>query len=133
MNSTLHKYSTYRVAQHDHFSSREHARLKGAQLRVARIGVLKQLSSTCHVSFLAALDTDHKHKFSLTYLTHLSDDLSNTHKTFGARSLFTLRSSTTEWRINSNTIHHMSLMAQKVWRHSGSVFVVHDRHSHARN
>ena len=27
----------------------------------------------------------------------------------------------------------VSLMAQKVWWHSGSVFVVHDRHSHARN
>ena len=33
---------------------------------------LKQLSSTCHVSFLAAPDTDHKQKFSLTYLTCLS-------------------------------------------------------------
>ena len=27
----------------------------------------------------------------------------------------------------------VSLMAQKVWRHSGSVFVVHARYSHARN
>ena len=31
---------------------------------------LKQLSSTCHVSFVAALDTDHKHKFSLTHFIH---------------------------------------------------------------
>ena len=40
---------------------------------------LKQLSSTCHVSFLAAPDTDHKHKFSLTHFAYLSDDLPNTH------------------------------------------------------
>ena len=36
------------------------------------------LSSTCHVSFLAAPDTDHKHKISLTYLIYLSDDLTIT-------------------------------------------------------
>ena len=39
---------------------------------------LKQLSSTCHVSLLAAPDTDHKHKFSLTrliYLSYVSDSL----------------------------------------------------------
>ena len=49
---------------------------------------LKQLSSTCHVPFLAALDTGHKHKFSLTRLVHfsyLSDSLTNTQKTKGAR------------------------------------------------
>ena len=45
-----HKYSTYRVAQHDHTSSREHAWLKGAQLRVARIGVLEM--NVIHVSRL---------------------------------------------------------------------------------
>ena len=36
----------------------------------------------CHVSFLAAPDTDHKHKFSLThliYLSYLSDSLTNTY------------------------------------------------------
>ena len=51
----------------------------------------KQLSSTCHVSFFAAPDTVHKHKFSLThliYLTYLSDSLTNTHKIFGTRSTF---------------------------------------------
>ena len=31
-----------------------------------------QLSSTCHVSFLAAPDTDHKHKFSPTHFIHFS-------------------------------------------------------------
>ena len=39
---------------------------------------LKQLSSTCRVSFLAAPATDHKHKFSLTHFihfSHLSDGL----------------------------------------------------------
>ena len=44
------------------------------------------MSSTCHVSFLATPDTDHKHKFSFTFLTHLSDNLTNTHQTFGTRS-----------------------------------------------
>ena len=31
----------------------------------------KQLSSTCHVSSFAALDTDHKHKISLTHFHQL--------------------------------------------------------------
>ena len=48
-----HKYSTYKVAQHDHVSSREHAWLKGAKLGLHIFVSLKQLSSTCHVSFLA--------------------------------------------------------------------------------
>ena len=37
------------------------------------------LSSTCHFSFLAAPDTDHQHKFSLNYLTYLTDNFTNTH------------------------------------------------------
>ena len=109
-----HSYIMYRCAQcvtthteqYDHISSREHTCLKGAQPRVARIGVLKQLSSACHVSFLAAPDTDHKHKFSLTYSTYLSDVLFLTPKTFGARSIFTVRKFTAEWRINTNPISH---------------------------
>ena len=53
---------------------------------------LKQLSSTCHVSFLAAPDTDHKHQSSLThliYFSYLSDSLTKTHKIFGSRPIFT--------------------------------------------
>ena len=49
---------------------------------------LKQLSSACHVSSIAALDTDHKHKFSLTYLiyfSYLSDSLTDTPKIYGSR------------------------------------------------
>ena len=92
-----HKYSTCRVAQHDHISELEGS---GLHIFVSE----KQLSSTCHVSFFAAPDTDHKHKFSLTYLTYLSDNLTNAHKTFGTRSIFTLRSSTAERRINTNPI-----------------------------
>ena len=44
-----------------------HANTRGSRagrLRIAHLCVPKQLSSTCHVSFLAATDTDHKHKFS---------------------------------------------------------------------
>ena len=47
----IHKYSTYRVAQHDHISSRKHAWLKSWRLRIAHLCVITQLSSTCHVSF----------------------------------------------------------------------------------
>ena len=57
----------------------------------------EQLSSTCHVSFLAAPDTDHKHKFSLThliYLSYLSDSLTYIHKIYDSRLKKTLRCST---------------------------------------
>ena len=86
-----------------------HANTRGSRagrLRIAHLCVMKQWSFTCHVSFHAALDTVHKHKFSLTYLIYLSDDLSNTHKTFGTRWIFTLRCSMAEWRINTNPISH---------------------------
>ena len=52
-----HKYSTYRVEQHDHISSRVAQELQSSGLHI--FVSLKQLSSTCHVSFFAALDTDH--------------------------------------------------------------------------
>ena len=92
--------------QIEHISSREHAwlKLEGSGLHI--FVSPKQLSSTCHVSFRTAPDTDHKHKFSLTYFTYLSDCLTNTHKIFGTRSIFTLRCSTEEWRINTNPISH---------------------------
>ena len=45
----------------------------------------KQFSSTCHVSCFVARDTDHKHKFSLTNLSCLSDGPTDTHKTFCKR------------------------------------------------
>ena len=53
---------------------------------------LKQLSSTCHVLFLAAPDTDHKHKFYLTHFIHfscLSDGLSFTNKPDDYRPIYT--------------------------------------------
>ena len=78
----------------------------GRQKGLAKVGLAK----VGHDHFFAALDTDHKHKFSLTYLTYLSDNLSSTHKTFGTRSIFTLRSSTAEWRINTNLISHSLCM-----------------------
>ena len=67
------------------------------------------------VSFLPAPDTDHKHKFSLTYLTNLSDVLSLTPKSFGARSICSLRRSTAEWRINTNPVSH------RLWAQSDRV------------
>ena len=60
-----------------------HANTRGpraGRLKIAHLCVLKQLSSTCHVSFLAAPDTDHKHRSSLTYFTYLSDNCTSTHK-----------------------------------------------------
>ena len=76
-----------------------HANTRGsraAKLRIAHLCVLKQLSSTCHVSFLAAPDTDQKHKFSLTYLTYLSEGLTFTNKPTDPRPIYTLRCSTAE-------------------------------------
>ena len=54
--------------------------LEGSGLHIFCVQI--KLSSTCHVSFLAAPDTDHKNKFSLTdliYFSFLSDSLTNTH------------------------------------------------------
>ena len=76
-----HPNSTYRCAQWvtthtgriDRISSREHTWLKLDGSVIAHLCVPKLLSSTCHVSFPAAPDTDHKHKFSLTYLAFLSE------------------------------------------------------------
>ena len=58
---------------------------------------LKQMSSTCHVSSFAALDTDHQHKFSLTHFIHfsyLTDGLTCAHKPYDSRPSKTLRCST---------------------------------------
>ena len=94
-----------------HFITRTRV-AQAARLRIAHLCVAKQVSSTSHVSFLAAPDTDHKHKFSLTHFSYLSDNHTNTHKTFGTRWLFTLRWSTAEWRINTNPTSH------RVWARS---------------
>ena len=95
-----HSYSMYRcaqcvstyTAQYDNVSSREHAWLKSLTDQDCTHWCPKKIpSSTCHVSFLAAPDTDHQHKFSLTCLTYLPVVLSLTVKSFGARSIYTLR------------------------------------------
>ena len=96
-----HRVSAHHTAQSDHFSSREHAWLTFKVLCVKNI-----LSSTCHVSFLAAPDTDHQHKFSLPYLSNLTVVLSHTHKLVDARSIHTLRRFTAAWRIFGNPISH---------------------------
>ena len=69
---------------------------RAAKPRIAHLCVLKQLSSTCHVSFLAAPDTDQKHKFSHTYITYLSEGLTFTNKPTDPRPIYTLRCSTAE-------------------------------------
>ena len=62
-----HSLSAHHTAQSDHFPSREHVWLKFQDLCAENV-----LSSTRHVSFLAAPDTDHQHMFSLTYLSNLT-------------------------------------------------------------
>ena len=107
---TVHPQNAARTELHSMITM-HHADTRGSRagrLRIAHCWLLKQLSSTSHVSFLATPETIHKHKSSLTYFTCLSDDLSNTHKTFGTRWRFTLRCSTTEGRINTNPISHKS-------------------------
>ena len=66
-----HKHSTYRVAQHDLTSSREHAWLKSWKAQHCTSLSLEQLSSICHVTSFAAPVTDHKHKFSHPFHPHL--------------------------------------------------------------
>ena len=79
-----------------------------------------------HVSCLFSCRTWHWPQAQvLSHLPHLfSDNLTNKHKTLGARSIFTLRSSTAGWRINTNPISHrlwaqshraQSDRAQKNW------------------
>ena len=68
--------------------------LKAQELEGSRLHIFvspKQLSSTCHVSSLAASDTDHQHKFSLTQFIHfsyLSDDLTFAHKPYDPRPIY---------------------------------------------
>ena len=115
VNSTL--ANTARAELHNMITF-HHANTRGSRvgrLRIAHLSVLEQLSSTRHVSFLASPDTDHKHKFSLTYLTYLSDNLTNTHKTFGTRPMFTLRSSRAEWRINTKPISYNACALDEMW------------------
>ena len=70
-----------------------HANTRGSRagrLRIAHLCVLE--TTVIHVSFLAAPDTDHKHKFSLTHFIHLSylsDDLSFTNKPYDSRPIYT--------------------------------------------
>ena len=70
------------------------------------------LSSTCHVSFFAAPDTDHQHKLSLTYLSNLTVILSFSPKPVDSRSMCALRRFTAELRFLGSPIAHR-LWAQK--------------------
>ena len=88
VNSTL--TNTARTELHSMITL-HHANARGSRagrLRIAHLCVPKQLSSTCHVSFLAAPDTDHKHKFSLTHFicfSCLSDILTFAHRPYDSR------------------------------------------------
>ena len=102
-----HSVSAHHTAQSHHFSSREHAWLKVKDLCAKNI-----LSSTRHVSFLAAPDTDNQHKFSLTYLSNLAVILFYTPKPVVPRSIKTLRPFTAElWFLGSPISHRSFLFA----------------------
>ena len=102
VNGTPTKNSTYRVARHDHISSRDHAWLK-----------LKDCTSLCHQNnchplVSSAPDTDHQHKFLFLFHPLL--------QTFPTASLVHTGPmildpqkpcATAEWRINTNPISHM--------------------------
>ena len=71
----------------------------------------KPVSSTCHVSFLAAPDNDHKHKLSLTHLIYFSISFRRSSPAH-TRSMvldpyLPCDVSTAEWRINTNPISHI--------------------------
>ena len=77
MNNT--PTNTARTELHSMFTL-HHANTRGASAHSSGLLVsLKKLSSTCHVSFLAAPDTVHLQKYSLTHLSYLSNDLTDTH------------------------------------------------------
>ena len=93
--------------------AREHAWLKSCKAQdCTSLCPIKQMSSTCHVSFSVTPDTDHKHMFSLTHFIHLSnlsDGLTSAYKPYDSRPICTLRCSTAEWLINANSISHMNI------------------------
>ena len=109
------------VCQHIHCTAWSHVitRTRVAQERTAQDWthwcLKNSLLSTRHVSFLAAPDTDHQHKFSLTCLIYLPVVLSLTVLSFGFRSIKTLRRFTAEWRIHCNPMSH------RLWAQSDPV------------
>ena len=82
--------------------------LRAARLSIAHLCVPKTLAIHVSCLFLAVAATDHKHKFSLTRLIHLSylsDSLTNTHKIYDSRPLYTLRCSTAQSRMDQHKSH----------------------------
>ena len=81
-----------------------HANMRGSS---SRICVPKTF---CHPRVMsrsfAAPDTDHQHKFSLTYLSNLTVILFYTHKPVVSRSRQTLRRFTGEWRFLGYPFSH---------------------------
>ena len=117
-----HKYSTYRVAQHDHISLREHALLMSCKAEdCASVCPLHNCHPRVMSQSFAAPDTSHQHKFSLTHFIHfsnLSDGLTFAHRPYESRPKNPLRCSTAEWRINTNPISHNFKKSKVRWRNS---------------
>ena len=113
IKTPLNLWIVHQQIQHVQTSRTRVAQAQGLRIFVS----LKQLSSTCHVWFLAAPDTDYKHKFSLTlflHISYLSDGLTLTNKYYESQPMYTLRWSTAGWRANTNPISHR-LWAQDGW------------------
>ena len=98
-----------------------HANTRGSSLRICASKNI--LSSTCHVSFLAAPDTNHQHKFSLSSTSPILQSFSYTLKTVDARSTHTLRRFTAEWWILGNPISHSTCRFTSLWRQYDAVWV----------
>ena len=101
-----HKYSTCRVAQHDHISSREHAWLKSWK---AQDCTSLCLWNNCHPRVMSHSLPHLTLTPSISSLSPISSSIifptvSPTHTIYGPRPTFTLRCSTAEWRINTNPI-----------------------------
>ena len=104
-----HKYSTYRVAQHDLIASRERASLKSWK---AQDCTSLCPYNKCHPRVMSpslphlTLTTSTSSLSPISSTSPIFPTVSPAHKTYDSRPRFTLRCSTAEWRINTNPISH---------------------------
>ena len=104
-----HKYSTYRVAQHDLISSRERAWLKSWK---AQDCTYLCPYNKCHPRVMSpslphlTLTTSTSSLSPISSTSPIFPTVSPAHKTYDSRPRFTLRCSTAEWRINTNPTSH---------------------------
>ena len=87
-----------------------HANTRGSRVGTLRIAHLCFFKKVCHPRVMSrslprmTLTTSTS---SLSSASPIFPTVTTTRKSFGTRSIFTLRCSTAEWRINTNPISHM--------------------------